>query len=310
MEQNVVVIGANGFVGSHLVDYLSKTPNVRIVCFDRFSRPPAFKTASNISIVRGDFFNEGDIDALLLKANYLVHCFSSTTPQMSDNDPYVDLMLLKRSVEIFEKSMKSGAMKKVIFISSGGAVYGETGSLEPAQETSLAAPISPYGIAKLASEQYLEYFKRKYDKPYVVCRLANPYGPGQIFKNGQGVIPTFIDKAQNSEKVSIYGDGKSSRDYIYIDDAVNMISRIILSDNKYSTYNIGSGSQTTLTELLSSLEHVLGRKIDVEYKHAPKTFLSKAEISIKRFEDEYGLPNFIGIEDGLRETVTTPKTVV
>lgn len=302
MEKNIIVLGANGFVGSHVVDRLAHTPDSQVYCFDRFSRPNTFEDAPNVHIIGGDFFRDGDVDKVLKYGGYLVHCFSSTNPRLSDNDPYADIELLKRNVEVFERAVAHG-IEKVAFISSGGAIYGQPEDETPSTEDSQTQPVSPYGIAKLATENYLAYFKQKFDLPYVVYRLTNPYGPGQHFKNGLGVIPAFVEKIQNNDPITILGDGKASRDYVFISDAVDMISSSLFIDNKHAVYNIGSGKQTSLNEIIRVLEDELGHKIKIEHKEAPATFLQRTDVSIDRFCDEFGTPHLTSFEDGIAKTI-------
>lgn len=302
MKQNIVIIGANGFVGSHLVNKIAAISNTNVVCFDRYTRPQSFNNSSNIKIIKGDFFNSKDVDKALVNVDYLIHCFSATTPHLSDNDPYKDIQMLKRSVEIFEKSCKKG-VKKIIFVSSGGAVYGNIGDEYDANESDNPKPISPYGICKLAIEHYLEYFKRKYNTPYIIYRLTNPYGPGQKYKNNQGVVPAFLDKIKNNEEITVLGDGTSSRDFIFIDDAVKMIIETFMQPNKYSVYNIGSGIQTSINEIITTLKQILKIDIKINYREAPASFPLKTSVSIDRFITEFGKPKLTNFRDGISKTL-------
>lgn len=302
MAENIVVLGANGFVGSHLVDRLSHEPDTEIYCFDRFSRPQAFEDKPNVHKVTGDFFNDEDIDRVLKFGGYLVHCFSSTNPRISDTDPYADIELLQQNVRVFEKAIEYG-VKKIAYVSSGGAVYGQSEMGKAAAEDDRTQPVSPYGIGKLATENYLAYFKQKYDTPYIVYRLTNPYGPGQVFKNGLGVVPAFIEKIKNDEPITVLGDGEASRDYVFVSDAVEMIADSLFKDNEHDVYNIGSGKQTSLNEIIHVLEGCIGKKIQVEYKDAPATFLKRTDVSIERFCQEFEDPHLTNLEDGIAKTI-------
>ncbi len=302
-QHKIVILGANGFVGSHLVNSLAQLPDTKVVCFDRFSRPQSFKSAPNVQKVVGDFFNNETTDEVLENVDYLFHCFSATTPHTSDNDPYTDINTLARSVEIFERCIENG-VKKIVFISSGGAVYGNVSEESLATEETTPMPISPYGICKLAVEHYLGYFKKKHDTPYIIYRLTNPYGPGQTFKNNQGVIPAFLSKIKSNEEITIYGDGNSSRDFIYIDDAVKMITETFMRDNAYPVYNIGSGLQTKLNDIIKTLRELLhNEEIRVTYEEAPSTFLRKTSVSIDRFSSEFGKPKLTKLVTGISETI-------
>lgn len=299
----VAVLGANGFIGSHLVDLLASEPDVTIKAIDRFSKPQVFKKRDNIKTYAVDFFEDSpNFDAALEDTDYLIHCFSATNPFISDQNPYLDIEMLRRSVEIFEKAIKNG-VKKIVFISSGGAVYGSAQHFGDAAETTTPAPKSPYGIAKLAIEHYLEYFKVKHDTDYVVYRLTNPYGPRQAMKKNQGVIPAFLDNITNDREVVIYGDGSSSRDFIYIEDAVKMIGQTFAKDTSHAVYNIGSGKQTTLNEILEALGAITGKDIAITYADEPKTFLKSTNVDTSRFVEEFGALVLTDLHAGIQKTI-------
>jgi UDP-glucose 4-epimerase len=294
-----LVMGGNGFIGSHLVDALVDA-GYKVIAYDNFSHSPKFKNNDLIQKVKGDIFNEDGVREAMENADILIHSFSKSTPFISDNNPYIDVTEnLMESIKIFEKSVEKG-IKKIVYISSGGAVYGNMPNNKKASENEAPHPVSPYGINKLATEYYLGYFKNKFGIDYIVYRLTNPYGERQITKNKQGVIPMFIDRINNNEELTIYGDGTSSRDYIYIKDAVDMIVQSFSKETKYTTYNIGSGIQTELTSLIEMLEKLTGRKAKIKHNPAPKTFLKSTQISIDRFTDEFGQISPVSIEDGLK----------
>ena len=297
-----LVLGGNGFIGSHIVDKLAGNENLQVRVMDRFDNDPQFHESPNIKIVRGSAFDQKDLKRALEGADFVVHTLSATNPFTADIDPYADIENLRRSVEIFEACAKAN-VKKVAFISSGGAVYGTLTEQKVATEQDIPLPISPYGICKLTTEHYLEYFKRKYGLDYIVYRLSNPYGPRQVFKQGQGVIPAFLHHIMNDEEVTILGDGLASRDYIYIEDAAQMIADSLVKPNKHGVYNIGSGKQTALNDIVASLERVLDKKAPVSYQEAPKTMPQKTDISIERFKEEFGEPLITMFHDGLEKTI-------
>lgn len=299
-SKKCLVLGANGFVGSHLCESLAK--NNKVIAFDRFSKPPQFDDSSGIEIVHGDINNDEELRNSIKQADYVMHSFSATTPFVSDKDPYRDIIEnLHRSVRIFEICAEE-SIEKIGFISSAGTVYGSATENRTAAETDAPLPVSPYGIIKLSIEHYLEYFKRKYSMDYTVYRLTNPYGPRQVTKNSQGVIPTFIHKIINHEELTIYGDGKSSRDYIYMKDAADMISVSFTSNSIFPVYNIGSGVQTSLLEIIESLEKIANITPKVRYAGAPKTFLEHNSVSIDRYNSEFKPSKILTLEQGLAET--------
>jgi UDP-glucose 4-epimerase len=256
-QPRCLIFGANGFIGSHMVDKLASS-GYGVTAFDRFSKEPQFKISANVEALKADFFDDQLLAKALEGVDYVFHLFSATTPFVSDNDPYIDITKnILRSVQFLEMAVEAH-IKKVIFVSSGGAVYGEVAENKAAKETDTPNPVSPYGIGKLATENYLAYFKRKYNLDYIVYRLTNPYGPRQATNNNQGVIPAFLQQVQKGQKLTIYGDGTNSRDFIYIHDAIKMITDTFHTSAKHSIYNIGSGQQTDLNTIIKTVEKITG----------------------------------------------------
>jgi UDP-glucose 4-epimerase len=300
-KKRCLVLGANGFVGSHLVDELAAA-GYQVRAFDRFNRRRQFLRDKNIEVFKGDAYDEASTDAALKDVDYFFHCFSATTPYSSDNDPFSDIdKNLRPSVRFFEQCLEH-QVKKVIYVSSGGAIYGSISERRPARETDMTTPVSPYGITKLATENYLAYFNRKFGLDFVAYRLANPYGPRQANRT-QGVIPIFIDKITAGKELVVYGDGTSSRDYLYVRDATKMIVESFSTHTKYQTYNIGSGRQTDLNKIIKAVEKATGKKAKVHYKPAPKTFLQKSMISVARFNREFGSKAKTPLTKGLKQTL-------
>lgn len=300
-RERCLVIGANGFVGSHLVDELVEA-GYQVRAFDRFSRSPNFDS-EHVEVIAGDIFDDIAIHNAMKDVDFIFHSFSATTPFVSDADPYSDITLnVLRNVQLFEKAVEM-KIKKFIFISSGGAVYGSIAEHKRASETDAPMPVSPYGIGKLGAEYYLSYFKRKYGLDYIAYRLTNPYGPRQVTNNNQGVIPSFINKIRAGEELIVYGDGSSSRDYVYVRDATKMMVDTFYRDTKHTTYNIGSGKQTNLNDIIGNLEKIMDVHAKVSFVVAPKTFLQKSLVSIDRFESEFGEAHGTTLLAGLKKTI-------
>ena len=297
-----LVLGANGFIGSHIVDRLAGEPDVRAVrAFDRFSRPAQFIKHQKIRPVRGDMADDADLKNALKGADGVILTLSAVPPFAADNDPYADLHNVHRTVQLLEWCVQAG-VGMVCFMSSGGAVYGRVSETAPAREDGTTRPISPYGICKLTIEHYLEYFYQKYGLQYVVCRVGNPYGPRQITKNNQGVIPAFLHALQQGGPLHVWGDGETSRDYIYIEDLADMVVRLLHTPRQHTVYNMGSGRQTTLNQVIGALKAMVGH-FEVEYHPAPKTFVKHTAIHTGRFAAEFGEPVFTPLQDGLRRTI-------
>lgn len=305
---NCLVLGANGFIGSPLVNSLAiKGHQVR--CFDRFkTNLTNFEADSpNIEIFRGDFMNASSIEEALTGIDYVFHFISMTNPRTAENDPLVDIRTnLSMSVQLFDLSVKS-SVKKIIFASTGGAIYGDN-PVPKLNEDQRTLPVSPYAINKLAIENYLAYFKRKHGLDYQVLRISNPYGPGQNTLSGQGVISIFLENALNNRPITIYGDGSMIRDYLYIDDLTSAITDIFDKDSQNNIYNVGSGNGVSVNELVRLISQVTGLDPEIIHKPKPSSFIDRVVLDTTRLEKEFGFAAKISLEDGIRKTWQSLKT--
>ena len=301
MKINYLVLGANGFVGSHLVDALSGLPNAEVRAFDRYSKATSFNLKPNIKLYKGDFFDDKDIAIALSGAEVVFHIFSTTTPQASYSKPIEDTILLKRTVEIFDKCAQQG-VGKVIYMSSA-ATYGESPNGDSLREVDLPHPVSPYGICKLTVENYLNYFCRKGAFEGISYRLTNPYGPRQVYKKNQGVIPLFAHKIMNGEELTVYGDGTTSRDFIFINDAINMIVTSFPNKNKHAVYNLGSGQEHSINDIVALLSKVIGQEARVKFENTSQSGAQRSTVSMERFSSEFGMPQLTPIEEGLGDYI-------
>jgi UDP-glucose 4-epimerase len=295
-----LVVGANGFIGSHLVDKLvQKGEDVR--AFDRFGEKPVnFLPNDHIEQVAGNFLNRADLNSALEGIDYVFHLVSTTTPATAENDPLIDIETnIRMSVEFLEECAEHN-VKKVIFASSS-SVYGDIDSNEPISETVAPEPVSPYTIGKLTIEHYLRYFKRKHNLNSVSYRISNPYGERHSPINRQGVIPIFLHRIANNEPITLLGDGSMVRDYLYVEDLAGLIAASF-EDAKMPLYNLGSGQGVSLNELIETIKNVTQREIQIEQSPKPPTFVQKVVLDISRFKNEFGIAPKTSLEDGIRKT--------
>ena len=302
----IAVLGANGFIGRYLVQGLAKNQNDTILAFDHFSSLQAgkdhpFDRYSNVILVQGDFFNRSELADVTRGADYVFHLISTTTPATSSDDPLIDIETnLKGSIELFQRCSENG-VGKIIFLSSGGTVYGDLNSGK-INESCLPLPRSPYGISKLTIEHYLRYFRVRAGLDYIIYRVANPYGPGQNIYGKQGVIPVFMHRYLTKEPITIYGDGTMVRDYIYIDDLIEMIINSYARPNKYAEYNLGSGKGKNILDIIKCIESCTGFETEKIFKPSPPTYVHKSVLDITRYREEFGLQPKISLSEGIRKT--------
>jgi UDP-glucose 4-epimerase len=299
---NVLVLGANGFIGSHLVDSLvSSGHSVR--AFDRFSsRQPQFNPSDNITIAAGDYLNLDDLERSLEGIDYVFHFISTTTPASADNDPSIDINTnIRMSVELFKLCAQAN-VKKVIFASTGGSIYGDADT-SYFKETDTPYPVSPYAIGKLTIEHYLRYFRVKHGLDSICLRLSNPYGERQPFHRKQGVIPIFLERIARDLPITVFGDGTMVRDYIHVRDLTDTIVAIFEKHTHYDTYNVGSGIGTDINQLIEVARTVSGKNPAIDRKETPSTFVNKVVLDTTRFKEEFGQPVVAtSLEDGMRAT--------
>lgn len=295
-----LVIGANGFIGSHLVDGLAAAGH-EVTAFDRFSSGGPTFDPRDVRVVVGDFLNRADLEQVVRGQELVFHFLSTTTPATAETDPTLDIRTnVAQTVELLE-ACAGAEVRHVYFASTGGAIYGPQGKAEYA-ETDRAMPISPYAIGKLTIEHYLRYFRATHGLKSTVLRVSNPYGPRQKVNRKQGLIPIALRQIALGESVVRFGDGSMVRDYVYVEDLVRMIVAIVGSDAEYDLYNLGSGVGTTVNEVFESLRRVTGVDFPVDERIAPPTFVDSVVLNTDRFRREFGMLPLTGLDEGVSLT--------
>ena len=258
----VLVTGGAGFIGSHLVEELVRRGE-NVIVVDNFSSGKAeniVDVKDKIELVNCDIrekeiedvFKAHDIDVV-------AHLAAQIEVEKSLEDPKLDADVnLMGSINLFELCRRYD-VNKIVFTSSI-AVYGEPRYL-PVDEKHELAPISPYGCAKLAVEKYLHYYWRVHGIDYIALRLANVYGPRQK----HGVIPAFITNLLRGERVVIYGDGKQTRDFVFVDDVINAILLALEKETRHKCMNIATCKETSIIELLGLISEKMGVKAEPEF---------------------------------------------
>jgi len=266
MKKRCLILGGGGFIGSHLADALVEN-DYEVVIFDKlnFSKKNINHISKRVKIIEGDFNNEIDLKNALKNIDIAFHLVSSTLPANSNENPIYDVETNLISSLRFLNEAIENKISKVIFISSGGTVYGIPERL-PIKEYHPRKPICSYGIIKKTIEDYLYMFEKLYGLDYYIFRLSNPYGERQNPFVAQGVIPVFLMKILKGEKIDIWGDGSIERDYIYIKDAIDAIIKTISKNPKDRIFNLGSSKGYTLNEIVEIIEKVSGKKARIKYK--------------------------------------------
>lgn len=293
----VLVLGGNGFIGLHLVKALvRKGHQVRV--FDK-KQLQVTTHPDSVETVLGDFTDKFSVAEALSGIDIVYHLISTTVPGTSNLDMPKDIESnLIPSVNLMNTMINTG-IKKIVFLSSGGTVYGEPENI-PISESHKLAPICSYGVVKVAIENYLHLFSKLNGIEYNILRVSNPYGAFQQHFGVQGVISTIIDKVLHKEPITIWGDGNIKRDFIYIDDLVNVM--IPAAEKLHNdVFNIGSGVSTSINEIIAEVERSLSKKANIHYKPGRPFDISKISLdcgkamNIFEWSPVYDLP--LGIKN-------------
>ena len=295
-----VVIGANGFIGSHLVESLAAGGH-SVTAFDRFSSQQPTFTAPGVRVLQGEFLSRSDLEEAVDGQDYVFHFLSTTSPATAESDPTLDIRTnVAQTVELLESAATAG-IKRFYFASTGGAIYGPQGKAEYS-EMDRALPISPYGIGKLSIEHYLHYFKATHGLESTALRISNPYGTRQKPNKKQGLIPIALRQISLGRPVIRLGNGLMVRDYVYVEDLVRMVTPMVGVDTEFDLYNLGSGIGYSVTEIINSLHRVTGVDFAVEERPAPPTFVDRVVLDTERYRAEFGTADMTELDEGVRLT--------
>ncbi|HUW11792.1 MAG TPA: NAD-dependent epimerase/dehydratase family protein [Anaerolineae bacterium] len=260
-----VVLGGEGFIGSHLAERLAISGH-QVTVFDRRQNPLATRRPS-VQFVSGDFADHRAVEEVLAGSDVVFHLIGTTIPRTSTLDLSFDLQSnVLWTIQLLQACVRC-SVGKVVFLSSGGTVYGVPRQL-PIPETHPTDPISSYGLTKLVVEKYLGLFHHLHGLDYAVLRCSNAYGERQNPLGEQGAIAVFLGRIAQTAPIVIWGDGEAVRDYIYVQDIARGLELAAVTRFEEKVLNIGSGAGVSLRQLLEVMEQVTGRRAAVEYRDA------------------------------------------
>ena len=272
-------------------------------CFDRAdARVSLAKSASSgkLEVIRGELSDRNAVQAALDNCEVCYHLACSTVPKSSNEDPAYDAQTnILDTLHLLDNACKAG-VKKVVYMSSGGTVYGPPLEL-PITEAHLTEPICAYGISKLAIEKYLALYQRLHGLEYAVLRVSNAYGPGQRMDSGQGAVAAFLGKALRGQTIEIWGDGSNVRDYIYIDDVIAALLAATLYKGEERVFNIGTGTGRSLNQVLDAIDHLLNNPTTRSYAERRAHDVSSNILSIEKAKHALGWTPRVRFEDGLKD---------
>jgi UDP-glucose 4-epimerase len=298
-QRSCIVLGGGGFIGTNLCRRLA-TSEMRVRAFGRRAHFP--NQLGNVEWYEGDFTDPAALADAIATFDVVIHLVHATTPQSSNLNMASDVeRTLQASITMLDICRKLG-VKRVVFISSGGTVYGRAQQI-PTPETAPTEPITAYGISKLAIEKYLALFEDLHRLDHRVLRVTNAYGPFHNATKNQGIIGTLISRALRNQKIVIWGDGSVVRDFVYVDDVVDALEAAIGDRSDQRIFNIGSGQGRSVRDIVEAIKRKLAIKLDIEWQQPRPLDVQASIVNIDRARDVLGWRPRTNLEAGLEKTI-------
>ena len=261
----ILIFGGGGFIGSTIADRLLAEGH-ELSIFERPRVQPyrKFKETEAVEWIAGDLSSTHDVSDAIQGVDAILHLVSTTLPKNSNDDPIYDVQSnVVASLHILN-AMVAHKVRNIVFISSGGTVYGNPIYL-PVDEKHPTNPVVSYGITKLAIEKYLQMYERLHGIKAITLRVANPYGERQRIETAQGAVGVFLHHALKGIPIEIWGDGSVTRDYIHVSDVAEAFVKALHYTGEQRLFNVSSGVGTALNALIDALEDALGKSIERRY---------------------------------------------
>lgn len=296
MNQRIVITGGNGFIGSSLVQYLLLEGFSDILVVDRHVNPEL-----EVEQVQGDFGEKIFMESILRMNDVVCHFACSTIPSTSEADMASDVVEnVAGTINLLEACVKAEVCR-IIYLSSGGTVYGANNLARPFSEADGAEPISAHGIMKLTIEKYIKHYQVTRGLEYCIIRASNPYGRKITTLRPQGIVDVALYKAMNGEELELWGDGTIIRDFFYVNDLVRLLRLVIESPVVNTVINAGSGESLSVNHVLDVVAKVTGKNLKVNRLPSRGFDVAFNVLNISLAKQLYGWQPEINIEKGLRK---------
>lgn len=298
----IFVTGGTGFMGSHIVELLlQQGHDITVLTSSSSIHPNIQHLQKRIRLVRGNFGNYQLVLQHLETVDIIVHIAWTTVPKTASENPIYDAQSnVIGSIHLLEAAV-TAKVKKVIFISTGGALYGVP-QYTPIDEKHPIQPISAYGISKMAFERYLHFFYQNKGLDYCIFRIANAYGTRQNMTKNQGVIGIWLQRFLQQQPIEIWGDGSIVRDYVYVTDVAQIIANSLTYSGPEKVFNVGSGCGYSLNEILEVCQNVTQIEANIQY-HKGRSFDVPVNIlSIQKAQEELKWQPTTSIHRGIEAT--------
>ncbi|WP_163266361.1 NAD-dependent epimerase/dehydratase family protein [Chelativorans alearense] len=297
------VYGANGFIGRHLVRCLiAAEASVRAVS-RRYDKSFVEEFEGKVELVEADLRQPIAMASSLQGIDTVVQLVSTSSPGLGNDHAVADIKENVLPHVEFLQNCIIARVKRYLFLSSGGTVYGP-GAPVPTPESAPTNPISSHGLTKLIVEKYIQMHGHVDGLEYVILRLANPFGPGQEFRKGQGLIPAILDQYRKRLPIRILGDGLAMRDYIYVEDVIEAIMAAIhLKYRPQLVLNVGSGEMKSVIDVIETVEEVTGYRFERNYTNARRTDVDVSGLDIAQAREVLGWTPRTPFREGIGRAV-------
>lgn len=297
-----LVIGGTGFIGAAVVRDLVAHNKKVILCARSCDESRSTSVGSSVTLAQGSWTSLEFLRDTFERYSptHVVHLANAGLPVDSNRNPRLDLECnLLPFIDLLNLCVEC-KLEKIVFASSGGAIYGRT-SVDHISESHSTHPISSYGITKLVIEKYMQMYFHLYKLKYTALRISNPYGPGQNPIASQGAIAVFMHKVLTDLPITLWGDGSNVRDYVFIDDVATAF-RSALEEDAVGSYNIGSGVGKSLIEIIRIIEQVTGNTSRVRYERGRAADVNRVVLDTRQAKDALGWSSSTSLCNGLKMT--------
>lgn len=308
MAKVCLVLGGSGFIGSHLVRHLRESGfYVRVFGrdYEKFQRNIGDERA--IEFHQGDISNTKAVETTLADVTDIAYLVASSVPETSMKDFGFDMQSnVFPLIKLLQMARTRDHIKRLVYISSGGTVYGNPKVPEPLTESHLPIPISSYGLTKLIGEHYVRLCLSGSHVRSYILRPSNAYGERQNLGNGQGAVGQFLLSLARQAPITLYGDGSVVRDFVYVEDLVRSVALCLAdnssSDENVSTFNVGSGKGISIAQLVETIEQVTGKKFVVQWQPDRGFDCRYNVLDIRKIRQTLRWQPQVPLEEGIKKT--------
>ncbi len=297
-DNNVLVTGGAGFVGSHLVDALVQANTV--TALDDMSNGRFENVHPKASVVEGDIRARETVKEAMEDVDVVFHQAGLVSVEKSIDNPRKSHSInVEGTLTVLDCARQTDTR---VVAASSAAVYGQPEST-PISESAALRPDSIYGIDKAALDQYTREFESLYGLPTVVLRYFNVYGPRQSATSYSGVIGTFLEQATGGEPLTIQGDGTQTRDFVHVSDVVRANIQAATTSHTGTTFNVGTGTEISINELAETVCHVLGTELDISRKPSRDGDIQYSCAETEKARQMLGFDSSVSLEEGLESMI-------